>query len=832
MTIGTVLEAHAVTLGDQLVADTLAGATVLVVDDVIDFNLDGGTLVINGQTIDYTAAFSENNVIALSVALAADAAVGDRVDVWYPAIGAPAVEYRALIDLPEEVDEGDALLALIDHALVPLMPLGIRDPGTGESVTLTERVGQFWVTNINGKTPQVDGAYMMPASIPAAALSFTVGGTTVTFATVAPSNPKVDDLWYDTSPADGTAIMKRWNGAAWVAVTFDAGTLLQAGTIIGDLIAANVITGDKFATQVLLATTAIIAGDPAGGRTQLGAEGFDAFNPDGKNTVHVGTDGSASFTGEAVSVTNLQSSSVDLVAGNGGGLFMYGSDPAASAPLNANPDFAVDITGWTADGTVPTTLSRDTTLTYNGGAASMKMVYNETATTGLLVGQATSAHVTVQPSAPYTVTLAAWLTGGSNVSIVLDYFNSTGTKIDTEQSTFIVDTGTWQTVSLASLAPSTAATCTIKAFGRCPDTGTNAVNVGFFGITQQSAPITLAPVAGTDTYGNTYPAGLRVPAINTDDLQVSGAIRAGGINAPVVIDTPSTVAINSNPEFATSATGWTGSGGNGALAWAAFADNPSDGRGDLTWDGTAPGTTPFIVGPSFPVTAGSQYNISAQLFATAAAMGGYAGLVWENSSGGVISRSLGNSISGSGWVISSITGTAPTGATQAHVRISWSATPNQIGTPASGQHLYIDYARVSTGQPGIMSFSPGDITDVNNALLAPKGLYLPPGYKLNLGAVTGYGSLSGIHFEASVNLTTTGGVSPNNGIVTVTHNAGFTPDWVDINKLNPNSGVNHWTGFFITDRGPTTFTMIAFGGDSSARLTSVPLTFDFVCMKF
>lgn len=151
---GTVLAISQVSLGDVLAADATAGDTTITVDDAADFAEGGGTILIGGQLDDYTSVDDETGVMVLVDALNADALQGDRVDLADPA-GSPAREWQALVAPQGSVDADEAIEATLNYAIVPLLPEGIRDPGTGESVTLTRDGTEWQVTNVHGQQPDL-----------------------------------------------------------------------------------------------------------------------------------------------------------------------------------------------------------------------------------------------------------------------------------------------------------------------------------------------------------------------------------------------------------------------------------------------------------------------------------------------------------------------------------------------------------------------------------------------------------------------------------------------------------------------------------------------------
>lgn len=84
-------------------------------------------------------------------------------------------------------------------------------------------------------TDGINGAAVTAASIPEAALGFTLpGGTKVTIATGAPSSPAVGDLWLDASSG---YLLKEWDGSAWQPKQFGTGAVSFDARALGGVVA-------------------------------------------------------------------------------------------------------------------------------------------------------------------------------------------------------------------------------------------------------------------------------------------------------------------------------------------------------------------------------------------------------------------------------------------------------------------------------------------------------------------------------------------------------------------------------------------------------------------
>lgn len=147
-------------LGDELAADAASGALTLTLDDAVDFNEDGGTLLIGAQVVDYTDVVDETGVLTLAAPLTTAALAGDRVDVWDPVEGIVPVEAVAHVAVEGDELADDTLEALIDHSLIPFLAEGIRD-GEGEAVALEWRGDDLFVVTILGRTPTFDSGVLI-----------------------------------------------------------------------------------------------------------------------------------------------------------------------------------------------------------------------------------------------------------------------------------------------------------------------------------------------------------------------------------------------------------------------------------------------------------------------------------------------------------------------------------------------------------------------------------------------------------------------------------------------------------------------------------------------
>lgn len=153
--LGWLLELNAVSLGSALVEDAPIGATELVVGDVVDFDEAGGTLLLGGELLGYSATDPDAETIILNGPLAEAAAVDDYVAVWDDENGKAAAEIRALVEFINTNGDDDPVAATLTHALAPQLALGPRD-GRGETVLLEEYGGSWRVVDVLGKDLVLD----------------------------------------------------------------------------------------------------------------------------------------------------------------------------------------------------------------------------------------------------------------------------------------------------------------------------------------------------------------------------------------------------------------------------------------------------------------------------------------------------------------------------------------------------------------------------------------------------------------------------------------------------------------------------------------------------
>ena len=153
---GRVLNVTAIDLGDEIAVAAAAGATVMEVGDVADFDEAGGWLEVNGEVVAYTGIDDDTATISLATPLAGAVAEYDTVTL-ISAVGRPVREWSADIVLDDQ-EGGDSIAAALSHTLVDKLPQGVRE-GAGESVTWRREGSDVIVTGVLGEVPTTDTSF-------------------------------------------------------------------------------------------------------------------------------------------------------------------------------------------------------------------------------------------------------------------------------------------------------------------------------------------------------------------------------------------------------------------------------------------------------------------------------------------------------------------------------------------------------------------------------------------------------------------------------------------------------------------------------------------------
>jgi hypothetical protein len=210
---GHIVEVSTDRIGDALIVDHPAGATVLTVNSTVDFEGveqvaltdDAGTVYLL-PLLDFD---EEVDTLTLGSGLPVAFEAETFVEVW-----PIASERRALV----VVDEGDEpISAVLAHHLIDKVPEGTRGPGEEESVSISDESGEWVVDNVLGLMPVTDGSFILPETIPALpyeppivltaptvspAITRVAGLPTALLVVVGPIRPE-DELEYHLSTVEG-----------------------------------------------------------------------------------------------------------------------------------------------------------------------------------------------------------------------------------------------------------------------------------------------------------------------------------------------------------------------------------------------------------------------------------------------------------------------------------------------------------------------------------------------------------------------------------------------------------------------------------------------------
>lgn len=155
--------------GDTLAVDAATTDLELLVDDAVDFDEDGGWLVVGeGDPLEYLSITDPEDgtpaTITLADPLTEDLEAGLPVVLWDPTVpggGSRVVEYVAAVRLSEDAGVADAV---IPHEQIPVA--GVENL-IGATVSIEEDdEGEWWVAYVHGREPVIDGAKIDPTTLP------------------------------------------------------------------------------------------------------------------------------------------------------------------------------------------------------------------------------------------------------------------------------------------------------------------------------------------------------------------------------------------------------------------------------------------------------------------------------------------------------------------------------------------------------------------------------------------------------------------------------------------------------------------------------------------
>ena len=143
---GTVLSIDVVVAGVDVLETVAAGATEVVGVDAVDLPADGGHVVLpDGSTVHYVSADHDTDTVVLAGPLPVGVDEGDRL------LLSPVSSYRqAVVHLD---DGGEVIPVRVPHVAQPSLPVGVREDGGGEFVSIAHRDGAFWVADVFDRPP-------------------------------------------------------------------------------------------------------------------------------------------------------------------------------------------------------------------------------------------------------------------------------------------------------------------------------------------------------------------------------------------------------------------------------------------------------------------------------------------------------------------------------------------------------------------------------------------------------------------------------------------------------------------------------------------------------
>jgi len=143
---GTVLSVDVVVAGVDVLETVAAGATEVVGVDAVDLPADGGHVVLpDGSTVHYVSADHDTDTVVLAGPLPVGVDEGDRL------LLSPVSSYRqAVVHLD---DGGEVIPVRVPHVAQPSLPVGVREDGGGEFVSIAHRDGASWVADVFDRPP-------------------------------------------------------------------------------------------------------------------------------------------------------------------------------------------------------------------------------------------------------------------------------------------------------------------------------------------------------------------------------------------------------------------------------------------------------------------------------------------------------------------------------------------------------------------------------------------------------------------------------------------------------------------------------------------------------
>jgi hypothetical protein len=344
---GYVHDVRLVTLGSFLDGAHLTGSTQLKIMDAADFNEEGGSLILDGLTLDYVSADIEADTLTLASPLGADYEDGVPLSI------SPLTYEKQAVVVLDGFDE--ALTAIIPHSLYDRLPDGIREEFGRESVTIELQNSTWKVSDVYGKEPVIDGSYLENvvaddiidgivtevklANEAVSAAKLAANSVTETkIANDAVTTPKLVAGAVSTDKlAAGSVVADKIASAAITTAKLDALAVtadkIAANAITASKILAGTITGDRLDVNALIGKTAQssnFVNDP-----ETGITGWQ-FNADGSAYIRSATIGNDLYEINETGNAAFQSVSVNSLFVDGEDFEAY-VDNMARGVLNVYP---------------------------------------------------------------------------------------------------------------------------------------------------------------------------------------------------------------------------------------------------------------------------------------------------------------------------------------------------------------------------------------------------------------------------------------------------------------------------------------------------------------
>lgn len=297
-------------LGSSLTADAALGATVLSLDSILDFDEDGGQVIVGDETYDYDSMDPDAATITLATGgLLAAAVTGDPVEIA-ATTGGPARDWIAWVEIP---DSAAPIPATVPLGLIDQFPPGADQAG---SVVPLERDGEgYRVLSKASELPEPPAGVEAPTSVlTVTAVGDENGITAVAQGGIAPTSTL---KWYldgvlreetrsavvhwTTRTEGGTDLLTDEADGTLYAITVQESNSVDDGPLSDP---AHTTLNPAVSSQVVLGWVA--AGFILAGTIQVGTamvfdseDGITITHPDGRQT-YMRADGSGNqFIGQA-----------------------------------------------------------------------------------------------------------------------------------------------------------------------------------------------------------------------------------------------------------------------------------------------------------------------------------------------------------------------------------------------------------------------------------------------------------------------------------------------------------------------------------------------------